>query len=170
MGESPTHHTVHIGLNAIVSYVGNKMATFVMQALGCDVSALNTVHFSMNTHSFAPTFILYSGVSMRFEYSVCSPRYQWRCTGNHTGYRQVKGTKASAEEIRDIYDGLRQSFLTDFDVLLSGYLPNADAVNAVGYIARDLRFRATNKPGSFFWGRPGQTNSAARVLSSSNSA
>jgi hypothetical protein len=23
------------------------MATFVMQALGCDVSALNTVHFSM---------------------------------------------------------------------------------------------------------------------------
>ena len=28
------------------SYVGNTMATFVMQALGCEVSALNTVHFS----------------------------------------------------------------------------------------------------------------------------
>ena len=25
------------------------MATFVMQALGCDVAALNTVHFSMAT-------------------------------------------------------------------------------------------------------------------------
>jgi len=28
------------------SYVGNKMATFVMQALGCDVGSINTVHFS----------------------------------------------------------------------------------------------------------------------------
>lgn len=28
------------------SYVGNKMATFVMQSLGCDVSAINTVHYS----------------------------------------------------------------------------------------------------------------------------
>jgi pyridoxal/pyridoxine/pyridoxamine kinase len=27
-------------------YVGNKMATFVMQSLGCDVSAINTVHYS----------------------------------------------------------------------------------------------------------------------------
>ena len=28
------------------SHVGNTMATFVMQALGCEVSALNTVHYS----------------------------------------------------------------------------------------------------------------------------
>jgi hypothetical protein len=28
------------------SYVGNTMATFVMQALGCEVSAINTVQFS----------------------------------------------------------------------------------------------------------------------------
>lgn len=27
-------------------YVGNTMATFVMQSLGCEVAALNTVHFS----------------------------------------------------------------------------------------------------------------------------
>lgn len=27
-------------------YVGNKMATFVMQSFGCDVSAINTVHYS----------------------------------------------------------------------------------------------------------------------------
>ena len=72
-------------------------------------------------------------------------------TGNHTGYRQVKGTKASAEEIHDIYDGLRQSYLTDFDMLLSGYSPNAETVQAVGVIARDLRFKSTHKPGSFFW-------------------
>lgn len=28
-------------------YVGNKMAAFVMQTMGCDVAALNTVQFSM---------------------------------------------------------------------------------------------------------------------------
>jgi hypothetical protein len=30
----------------VYGYVGNKMATFVMQALGLDVAAMNTVHFS----------------------------------------------------------------------------------------------------------------------------
>lgn len=32
-----------------LSYVGNKMASFVMQALGCDVCAINTVNFSNHT-------------------------------------------------------------------------------------------------------------------------
>lgn len=72
--------------------------------------------------------------------------------GNHTGYGQFKGTKASAQDIQDIYEGLKQSYLTDFDVLLSGYAPSADAVQAVGAIARDLKLNATKKPGSFFWG------------------
>ena len=72
--------------------------------------------------------------------------------GNHTGYKQFKGTRATAEEIRDIYNGLQQSYLTNFDVMLSGYAPSAAAVNAVGHIARDLRLKATTKPGSFFWG------------------
>ncbi|PGH23255.1 pyridoxal kinase [Polytolypa hystricis UAMH7299] len=84
--------------------------------MGCDVAALNTVHFS-----------------------------------NHTGYRQVKGTKATAQEITELYDGLKQSYLTDFDVLLSGYAPSAAAVEAVGHIAFDLRQKAAKKPGSFFW-------------------
>lgn len=34
-------------MNGGKRYVGNTMATFVMQALGCEVAALNTVHFSM---------------------------------------------------------------------------------------------------------------------------
>ncbi|OAX81946.1 pyridoxal kinase [Emergomyces africanus] len=92
------------------------MATFVMQSLGCDVAAINTVHFS-----------------------------------NHTGYRQVKGTKSTAQEISSLYAGLKQSYLTDFDVLLSGYAPSAAAVEAVGEIALDLRRRSQPKPGSFFW-------------------
>lgn len=68
------------------------------------------------------------------------------------GYHQYKGTKASAQEIHDLYEGLKQNYLDDFDVLLSGYAPSAEAVQAIGSIARDLSLRTLNKPGSFFWG------------------
>lgn len=76
-------------------------------------------------------------------------------SGNHTGYRQVKGTKTTAEEVRTLYEGLTQSYLTDFDVLLSGYAPTAAVVEAVGDIAQDLKRRAEGKPGSFFWSKAG---------------
>jgi len=92
------------------------MATFVMQSMGCEVAAINTVQFS-----------------------------------NHTGYRQFKGTKTSAAEITDLYEGLKNSYLNDFDMMLSGYAPGAAAVEAVGTIARDLKLKGTMKPGSFFW-------------------
>jgi hypothetical protein len=36
--------------SSVLRYVGNKMATFVMQSMGCDVSAINTVHYSRNSH------------------------------------------------------------------------------------------------------------------------
>lgn len=36
-------------------------------------------------------------------------------------------------------------------MLLSGYAPSAEAVEAVGLVARDLRYRATVHPGRFFW-------------------
>ncbi|KAL7779014.1 hypothetical protein CFE70_008517 [Pyrenophora teres f. teres 0-1] len=63
----------------------------------------------------------------------------------------VKGTKTSAAEILQLYDGLRQSNLTNFDVLLTGYMPSAEAVQAIGTIGRDVKFNAGTKPGSFFW-------------------
>ena len=72
--------------------------------------------------------------------------------GNHTGYKQFKGTKASAADIRELYEGLKQSHLNDFDMMLSGYAPGAEAVNAIGSIARDLKYNASLKSGSFFWG------------------
>ncbi|RMZ77013.1 hypothetical protein DV738_g4555, partial [Chaetothyriales sp. CBS 135597] len=97
-------------------YVGNTMATFVMQVLGC----------------------------------------------NHTGYRRFQGRRTTPEEITALYAGLQAAYLTDFDVLLSGYIPSAAAVDAVAAIGRDLRGRhrhqATqqqNKNGDsssfFFW-------------------
>ena len=117
------------------------MATLVMQSLGCEVAALNTVHFSKE--------------SANYLYWYCRGEIMLMLIpGNHTAYKQVKGTKTSAEEIRDIYEGLKQSYLTDFDVLLSGYAPNAGAVEAIGAIGRDLKLKASTTPGSFFWGLP----------------
>ncbi|OLN88663.1 putative pyridoxal kinase C6F6.11c [Colletotrichum chlorophyti] len=73
--------------------------------------------------------------------------------GNHTGYRQWKGSKVSAQEIRDLFEGLKQSYLDDFDMMLSGYIPGAEAVVAVGDIAKELRRKreAEGTPGGFFW-------------------
>ncbi|CBF89843.1 hypothetical protein AN0270.2 [Aspergillus nidulans FGSC A4] len=112
----PETRVLAIASHVVYGHVGNKMATLVMQSLGCDVAALNTVHFS-----------------------------------NHTGYRQFKGTRATAEEIRNLYEGLCMSNLTDFDVMLSGYAPSAAAVEAVGSIGMDLKRKAADRPGSFFW-------------------
>lgn len=63
----------------------------------------------------------------------------------------MKGTKVTAQEIADLYDGLKQSYLDDFDMMLSGYIPGAEAVQAVGRIAEDLKEKARPRPGSFFW-------------------
>ncbi|KAF2105383.1 Ribokinase-like protein [Lophiotrema nucula] len=112
----PDTGVLAIASHVVHGYVGNKMATFVMQSLGCDVSAINTVHYS-----------------------------------NHTAYKQVKGTKTTAEQIQTLYEGLQQSNLNHFDLLLTGYMPSAEAVKAIGKIGRDLKFNAGTKPGSFFW-------------------
>ncbi|KAF2674798.1 pyridoxal kinase [Microthyrium microscopicum] len=112
----PETRVLAIASHVVYGYVGNKVATFVMQALGCDVSSINTVNYS-----------------------------------NHTGYRQIKGTKTTADQISDLYEGLKQSSLVNFDMMLSGYIPSAEAVEAVARIGRELRLQASIKPGSFFW-------------------
>ncbi|KAK5663425.1 hypothetical protein OQA88_3854 [Cercophora sp. LCS_1] len=70
---------------------------------------------------------------------------------NHTGYGQWTGTRVSAQEITDLYRGLKQSYLDDFDMMLSGYVPGAEALEAVGRIAEELQAKAKNSPGGFFW-------------------
>ncbi|KAK0729234.1 Ribokinase-like protein [Apiosordaria backusii] len=106
-------------------YVGNKIASFTMQALGCDVAALNTVDFS-----------------------------------NHTGYGQWTGTRATPSHILSLWSGLKQSSLDDFDMMLSGYVPGAAALEAVGQIAQELKDKSQveakregqgNEEGNFFW-------------------
>nr|POF20009.1 proliferating cell nuclear antigen [Quercus suber] len=71
--------------------------------------------------------------------------------GNHVGYRRVKGRKTAPEEIAELFTGLKNARLDDFDVMLSGYCPSAATVEEVGKIARELKLKAATKPGSFFW-------------------
>lgn len=112
----PETRVLAVASHVVSGYVGNRIAVFSMQSLGCDVAALNTVQFS-----------------------------------NHTGYGQWTGTKVSAAEIADLFRGLKQSNLDDFDMMLSGYVPGAEALEEVGRIARELQAKEGRKPGSFFW-------------------
>ncbi|KAI0483235.1 Ribokinase-like protein [Xylariaceae sp. FL0804] len=111
----PETGVLAVASHVVSGNVGNKIAVFVLQSMGCDVAALNTVQFS-----------------------------------NHTGYRQWRGTRLAADEIDDLWQGLRQSHLDSFDMMLSGYVPGAAAVEAVGRVARDLRAGAASSS-SFFW-------------------
>ena len=122
------------------------MAVFVMQSLGFDVSAINTVHFSM------PLYLSYQSILETIYYLKIQMLMVPHVTGNHVAYGQFSGRETSGEEIRDIYKGLDQNYLTDFDMLLSGFAPNADIVEAIADIGKDLKRKASSKPGSFFWG------------------
>ncbi|KAI9723136.1 MAG: putative pyridoxal kinase [Chrysothrix sp. TS-e1954] len=117
------------------SYVGNKMASLVMQALGCDVSAINTVYFSRQLLCV-----------LAFDHGT-----KLKLVGNHTGYKRWNGRKVPAAEIQELYDGLKTCALNRFEMMLSGYIASKDAVEVVGSIARDLRSNSSAEPGSFFW-------------------
>lgn len=71
--------------------------------------------------------------------------------GNHVAYKRFKGRRSTPEEVFELYEGLKNALLDDFDMMLSGYCPSAALVEQVGKIARELKFKATTKPGSFFW-------------------
>lgn len=59
---------------------------------------------------------------------------------NNTGYGSVKGTKASAAEIVDIYEGLKLAGLS-YNFLLTGYVPGEEGVEAVGKVGMDMKKR-----------------------------
>lgn len=66
---------------------------------------------------------------------------------NHSGYRRLKGFRTTAGQISDLYDGLKDCGLDDFDMLLTGYIPSEECVEAVGRIAKDMKERE----GGCFW-------------------
>lgn len=63
----------------------------------------------------------------------------------------MKGRKTPPEELKELWEGLKDARLDSFDMMLSGYCPSAPVVEQVGKIARELRTRSYTKPGSFFW-------------------
>lgn len=112
----PETKVLAIASHVVHGYVGNTVATPVMQAFGCDVAALNTVQFS-----------------------------------NHTGYRQFKGTYTTAQQITEIWKGLEDSHIDDYHMILSGYLPDASSVGALGHIAKSLKNKSTIDQEKVFW-------------------
>ena len=52
----------------------------------------------------------------------------------------------------DLYQGLKDSHIDDFDMLLTGYIPGAEGVETVGNIAKEMKVSCKPANGRFFWG------------------
>lgn len=59
---------------------------------------------------------------------------------NHTAYGSFTGTRATAQEIKEIYQGLMERGF-EYDAFLTGYVPGDEAVEEVGRIGQDLKQR-----------------------------
>lgn len=71
---------------------------------------------------------------------------------NHSGYRQLKGFQTTGEQITELYEGLKMNKNDDFEMLLTGYIPGAESVEAVGRVAKELKEKREGKGGGLFWG------------------
>lgn len=59
---------------------------------------------------------------------------------NHAGYRQLKGFRTSATQIGELFEGLKMNGLVDdFDMMLTGYVPDKAELEAVGRIAKEMK-------------------------------
>ncbi|KHJ31140.1 putative pyridoxal kinase [Erysiphe necator] len=93
------------------------MATLILQSLGCDVAAINTVQLS-----------------------------------NHLGYGRARGSRTTPLEIIEIWAGLNEAGLNNFDILLSGYLPDESFIDSVLRIVRESRQNnRKNSKETLFW-------------------
>lgn len=57
----------------------------------------------------------------------------------NVGYLQWTGFKTTADQILELFRGLEQSGLDNFQFLLTGYLPDATTITAVRKIAETLK-------------------------------
>jgi pyridoxine kinase len=70
--------------------------------------------------------------------------------GNHTGYKVFQGTKTLPSQIWDLFAGMDSVHAADqLDVILSGYLPSAEAIQMVGKIVEKIR----EKRPAAFWSK-----------------
>ncbi|CDR38012.1 CYFA0S01e20164g1_1 [Cyberlindnera fabianii] len=62
---------------------------------------------------------------------------------NHTGYGSVSGSKTTASELREVYEGLK-AIEVEYDAFLTGYVPSAEALEEVCLIGHELKARNPN--------------------------
>jgi len=55
------------------------------------------------------------------------------------GYGRWTGFNTSAEQILELFQGLEKSDINNFQYLLTGYVPSAAALEAVGSIGKSLK-------------------------------
>ena len=68
---------------------------------------------------------------------------------NHAGYLQLKGFRTTAAQITELFEGLKMSGLLDgFDMMLTGYVPGAEELEAVARIALEIKETAAR---GCFW-------------------
>ncbi|KAI5798927.1 Ribokinase-like protein [Geopyxis carbonaria] len=59
---------------------------------------------------------------------------------NHSGYRQKTGEKTSPQLITELWEGLKMNGLHGkFDMMLTGYVPGPEELEAVGKIAKEIK-------------------------------
>jgi pyridoxine kinase len=60
---------------------------------------------------------------------------------NHTGYGVFTGTRTTGEELTNIYENGLKKVGFEYDAILTGYVPSAEAVRAVGKIGQDIKIQ-----------------------------
>ncbi|KAK0188443.1 Ribokinase-like protein [Armillaria mellea] len=60
---------------------------------------------------------------------------------NHAGYRRSGGSKANAAELNSIFESMEANELLSPTRLLTGYIPGAEALTAIGQLAAKLKKR-----------------------------
>ena len=85
-----------------------------------EVDAIHTVQFSNHTGI----------LKMRCHLSIAD---------NTLGYSQWTGFMTTAEQVLELFQGLENSGIDNFEYILTGYLPNASTISAVGTIAKTLK-------------------------------
>ncbi|KAJ7876294.1 Ribokinase-like protein [Mycena leptocephala] len=66
---------------------------------------------------------------------------------NHSGYGRLSGTKTTAAELTEIFQGMERNQLLLPDRLLTGYIPGAEGLSAVADLVEKLK---SEKPGLIY--------------------
>ncbi|CAF1285299.1 unnamed protein product [Adineta steineri] len=61
---------------------------------------------------------------------------------NHTGYKTVKGSRLTADELRSIFQGLLANELLEYDYILTGYMGSGELLHVVAEHIRLIKSKS----------------------------